>query len=103
MLPGEGAVRITKPTVIRNGLQIVLVYTTCIRNPRVQKYNGIFVFRTGCTRTVIPFVGVTNNGGVSGNIDCCACNTPRVCVVVGSELDGLTIPLGVDFQLMTVR
>ena len=97
------AIVVAQPAIICNIVDIVRVDTTCIRNPRVKENNSILVLSTRSASTVVAFICITNNSGVSRNFNSSARDCPCVIAVMGTEIDGLTIPLGVDFQHIAIR
>ena len=93
---------IFQPSVIRNIRmgQKLGIHTPGIRYPRVQEHNGIFVFRTRSTSAIAAIVA--KHSRVSRNINCSASQIPVVAVVMRTKIDGLTIPLRVDFKFVTI-
>ena len=77
------------------------IHTPGIRHPGVQEHNGIFVFRTRSTSAIAAIVA--KHSRVSRNINCSASQIPIVTVVVWTEINGLTVPLGVDFKHVAIR
>jgi len=77
------------------------IHTPGIRYPGVQEHNGIFVFRTRSTSAIAAIVA--KHSRVSRNINCSASQIPIVTVVVWTEINGLTVPLGVDFKHVAIR
>ena len=94
---------IFQPSVIRNIRmgQKLGIHTPGIRYPRIQKHNSILVFCTRCASAITTIVA--KNSSVSGNIDRSASQIPIVTVVVWTEINGLTVPLGVDFKHVAIR
>ena len=93
---------IFQPSVIRNIRmgQKLGIHTPGIRYPGVQEHNGIFVFRTRSTSAIAAIVA--KHSRVSRNINCSASQIPVVAVVMRTKIDGLTIPLRVDFKFVTI-
>ena len=89
-----------QPAVISNITNKVGVHTASVRYPRIQEHNSIFVLCAGSTSTIAAIVA--KNSSVSGNTNRSASQIPVITVIMGAEIDGLTIPLGIDFKLVAI-
>ena len=76
------------------------IHFTCIRNPGVQEYNSILVLCTRCTGAITAIIA--KNRSVSWNADRSTSQIPVVTVIMRAEIDGLAIPLGVNFKFVTI-
>ena len=94
---------VAQPTIVGNIVDVVRVNTTCIRNPRVQEDNGILVLRTRSASTVVVLIGIADNSSVRRNLNSSTGDGPSVVTVMRTEIDGLTIPFGVDFEHIAIR
>ena len=94
---------VAQPTIVGNIVDVVRVNTTCIRNPRVQEDNGVLVLRTRSASTVVVLIGIADNSSVRRNLNSSTGNGPSVVAVMRTEIDGLPIPLGVDFKHVAIR
>ena len=97
------AIIISQPTVIGDVIDVVRVNTTRIRNPRVQEDNGILVLSARSASAVITLICVTDNSSICRNFYGSARDCPCVIAVMGTKIDGLTIPLGVNFKHIAIR
>ena len=100
MLTHVATIIILQPTVISYIVDKVCIHTSCIRNPGIQENNSILVLCAGCTSAIAAIVA--KHSRVSRNINCSASQIPVVAVVMRTKIDGLTIPLRVDFKLVTI-
>ena len=91
---------VAQPTIIGNIVDVVCVDTTSIGNPRIQENNSVLVLCTRCASAITTIVA--KNSSVSGNIDRSASQIPVVTVIMRAEIDGLAIPLGVNFKFVTI-
>ena len=83
--------------------QELCIHTTCVRNPRVQEDNSVFVLCTRSTRAVVVFIGIADNSSIRRNFNSSTGDGPSVIAVMRTEIDGLTIPFGVDFEHIAIR
>ena len=94
------AARINQPTIIRHIIDEACIHTSGIRNPGIQENNGILVL---CARSSSAIAAiVAKNRRVRRNINCSASQIPVVTVIVRTKIDGLAIPLRVNFKLISV-
>ena len=100
MLTHVATIIILQPTVISYIVDKVCIHTSCIRNPGIQENNSILVLCAGCTSAIAAIVA--KHSRVSRNINCSASQIPVVTVVMRTKIDGLTIPLRVDFKFVTI-
>ena len=100
MLTHVATIIILQPTVISYIVDKVCIHTSCIRNPGIQENNSILVLCAGCTCAVAAIVA--EDSCVSGNTNRSASQIPVITVIMGAEIDGLTIPLGIDFKLVAI-
>ena len=94
---------VAQPTIIGNIVDVVCVDTTSIRNPRIQENNSVLVLCTRRARAVVVFIGVADNSSVRRNFNGSTGDCPSVIAVMWTEIDGLTIPFGVDFEHVAIR
>ena len=100
MLTHVATIIILQPTVISYIVDKVCIHTSCIRNPGIQENNSILVLCAGCTSAIAAIVA--KNSSVSGNTNRSASQIPVVTVIVRTKIDGLAIPLRVNFKLISV-
>ena len=100
MLTHVATIIILQPTVISYIVDKVCIHTSCIRNPGIQENNSILVLCAGCTSAIATII--TEYSCVRRNTNCSTSQIPIVTVIVRTKIDGLAIPLRVNFKLISV-